>query len=284
MEKIIVTTDLSVNSKSAIRFAINLAITRKAELVVLHVYHVLRPTIWSENAYQVYKQSFLNQTKKEMKVFIDKVIKSMNLSDELDFRLVLTEHIDVTEGILKFTARHFCDYICIATRGAGIVRKIFGTHTSKLIAPSNIPVICIPSGYRNRPCKRVLYASDMETYEAELSRLIDFVRPFSAKLRMVHMTYNNKFVLDKVLTEENIEKELSYKVEVINKVWDVSHPVLQGISQESKRYRPSMIAFFTHQDRSLLKKLLLPSNAEMYSFYGEIPIISFRKATVDHNI
>ena len=276
MEKIIVTTDQSANSKSAIRFAINLARTRKAELIVLHVYHILRPTIWSENAYEVYKESILNQTRKQMTIFIDKILKSMKLSDQR-LQLIMTEHIDVTEGILKFIAQHPCDYLCISTRGAGGIKKLFGTHTSKLITHAKVPVICIPSGYRNRPCKRVLYATDMTDYMAELSRIINFLRPLTAELRMLHMASEDKLVVDKELTEKSIEKKLDYKVEVINRERDLFHTILKDISPEVKRYKPSLIAFFTHQNQSFLEKLLLPSNAAEYSFYGEIPIISFKK-------
>ncbi|ALL07036.1 hypothetical protein AQ505_17020 [Pedobacter sp. PACM 27299] len=276
MDKIIVTTDQSVNSKSAIRFAINMARTRKAELVILHVYHVLRPFIWSENAYQVYKQSFVNQTKKEITVFVDKILKSMNLSG-LNFELVMIDDDDVTEGVLKFTAQYPCDYICIASRGAGTIKKIFGTHTSKLIARSKVPVICIPSSYRNRPCKRVLYATDMKNYELELSKLITFVKPIDAHLRMIHLASNNELVVDKASVELSIQKKLNYKVEVINREWNILHTTLQDISTEVKRYKPSIIAFFTHQKRSIIEKLVLPSNAEECSFYSKIPIISFKK-------
>lgn len=276
MGTIIVTTDLSTNSKSAIRFAINLARARKAQLIVLHVYHIFRPTIWSENAYQVYKQSFLNQTEKEITVLLKKIINSMNLSD-VSFQLIMTDHVDVTEGILKFTDQQPCDYICISTRGAGAIKKIFGTHTSKLIIHSKVPVICIPSIYRNRPCKKVLYATDMTDYEAELIRLIDFVKPFSAELRMIHLASRNDFVIDKILVETSIEKKLNYKVEVINREWNVLKPNLQEIGVEAMRFKPSLIALFTHQKRTFLEKLVLPSNAAEYSFYGRIPIISFKK-------
>ncbi|WP_316818240.1 universal stress protein [Pedobacter nyackensis] len=276
METIIVTTDLSVNSKAAIRFAINLARARKAQLIVLHIYHVLRPTIWSENAYQVYKQSIINQTEKDITVFVKKIINSMNLSD-VNFRLIMKDHVDATEGILEFIAAHTCNYICIGTRGAGAIKKIIGTHTSRLIIHSSVPVICIPSGYRNRPFKRLLYATDMNNYEAELIRLVDFVRPLQAELRMLHMAAENEFILDTASAEESLEKKMNYKVEVVNHQRNVLYSVLQEINIETKQYKPSMIAFFTHQNRSLLDKLILPSNAAEFSFYSQIPMISFKK-------
>ncbi|MGY0036460.1 universal stress protein [Pedobacter sp. NJ-S-72] len=87
MGTIIVTTDQSVNSKSAIRFAINLAGVRNADLIVLHAYHIVKPFSWSGNAYLVYKETFLNQTRLEITAFMKNIIKSMNLIG-VNFRLV----------------------------------------------------------------------------------------------------------------------------------------------------------------------------------------------------
>lgn len=100
METIVVTADQSVSSKSTLRFANKLARTRNAKLVILHIYHVLKPLIWSENSYQVYKQSLLAQTRKEMTTIINKTIRSMKLSDN-SFQLVMADHVDVTQGILE---------------------------------------------------------------------------------------------------------------------------------------------------------------------------------------
>lgn len=46
---------------------------------------------------------------------------------------------------------------------------------------------------------------------------------------------------------------------------------------EAKQYKPSVIAFLTHQNSSFLEKLILPLNGAEYSFYSKIPMISFKK-------
>lgn len=117
----------------------------------------------------------------------------------------------------------------------------------------------------------------MTDYEVELSKLIAFVRPLAAELRIMHMTANKKTIFNKVLPEASLEKKLNYKIEVVNRQGNGAHPILTGVSQEVERYRPSLIAFFTHQSRSFLDKLLLPSNADAYSIYTKVPIISFKK-------
>jgi|SRR5688572_16816025 len=56
MEKILVTTDFSVNSKAALRFATQLASQNKFELTFFHSYYVLIPTSWSNNKISEYKK------------------------------------------------------------------------------------------------------------------------------------------------------------------------------------------------------------------------------------
>jgi hypothetical protein len=116
----------------------------------------------------------------------------------------------------------------------------------------------------------------MTNYEAELSKVLDFVRPMDAEIRMLHMATNYEFVVDNTLAEVIIEKKFNYKVEVINHDRDILNTILQDIVIEAKIYKPSVITFFTHQSRSFLEKLILPSNAAEYSFYGRVPIIYFK--------
>jgi nucleotide-binding universal stress UspA family protein len=64
MEKILVTTDQSSNSKAAIRFAIQLAKQRKAELIILHIYHNIKPFSWSERIFEEYEDTFKKKSQK----------------------------------------------------------------------------------------------------------------------------------------------------------------------------------------------------------------------------
>lgn len=87
----------------------------------------------------------------------------------------------------------------------------------------------------------------------------------------------NEFIVDRMLTEVSLQKKMNYTIEVVNRRRNILYTILQEISMEAKWYKPSMIAFFTNQNRSFLEKLILPSNAAEYSFYSKIPMISFKK-------
>jgi hypothetical protein len=190
---------------------------------------------------------------------------------------VLVSNIDVTDGIMDYAVKHACEYICISTRGAGAVTKIFGTHTAKLITNSRIPVLSIPSSYHLKELKHILYASDLTDYENELKKVVNFARPMHASVQMMHISYPYEFTFDKELMEATLQKKTDYKVSLLNRKRDITNALLEDIDDAVKFSNPSLLVLFTHQSRSMFEKLFFPSNAEEYSFYGKIPLLTFNK-------
>jgi nucleotide-binding universal stress UspA family protein len=246
MEKILVTTDQSTNSKAAIRFAIKLARQRKAELIILHVYHLLKPFKWSDHAFAAYTDTFRKKTVEELTAFIAGTYHEIH-ETEISYQLVLVSNIDVADGIMDYASKHNCSYICISTRGAGTLTKIFGTHTAKLISRSAVPVLCIPSSYHLKEIKHILYASDMTDYENELKKVVDFARPIHASIEMMHISYPYEFAFDKELVEAALQKKTDYKVSILTPERDITRTLLEDIDKALKLDKPSLLVLFTHQ-------------------------------------
>ena len=276
MEKILMTTDQSVNSKAAIRFAIKLAKMRKAKLIVLHVYHLLKPFKWSDHAFAEYTDTYVKKTAEEITSFIAGIYHDIN-EPEINHQLVLVSNIDVVDGIMDYANKHNCSYICISTRGAGTLTKIFGTHTAKLIGSSAVPVLCIPSSYHLKELTHILYASDMTDYENELKKVVDFARSLQATVAMMHISYPYEFVYDQALAKATVQKKADYQVSLLTPGRDITRTLLEDIDHAIKSTKSSLLVLFTHQSRSMFKKLLFPSTAEVYSFYGRIPLLTFNK-------
>jgi len=276
MEKLLVTTDQSVNSKAAIRFAIKLAHQRKAELIIVHVYHLLKPFKWTNHAFTAYADQFRKKTTDELTSFISGIYRDID-EREINYELVLVSNIDVVDGITDYASRNSCSYICISTRGAGTISKVFGTHTAKLIGCSAVPVICIPNTYHLKELKHILYASDMTDYDNELKKVVDFAGPIGASVEMAHISYPNEFAFDKELEEATLQKKNNYKISLLNLERDLNNNLLEDIEHAVKISKPSLLVLFTHQSRSMLEKLFFPSNAKEYSFYGKIPLLTFKK-------
>jgi nucleotide-binding universal stress UspA family protein len=276
MEKILVTTDNSANSRSAISVAIKLARQRKSELIILHVYHLLRPFAWSDHAFSEYTDTFRKKTEEELGSFIEGIYEEIEES-EINYQLELVSNIDVVHGVLDYAKKHNCSYICISTRGAGTMKKLFGTHTSKLISSSPIPVLCIPSSWQLTELNHMLYASDMTDHQNELKKVVEFAKPIGASVTMMHIAFPDEFLLDKDLAEATLQTEVDYKVEVLTPERDFTYTLMEEIENAIKLYNPSVLVLFTDRSRPMFEKLIFGSNAEAYSFYGQIPLLTFNK-------
>ena len=256
--------------------AIKLSKQRRAELIILQVYHLLKPFKWTTAAFERYAEQFREKTVEELKTFIADIYKAMEEA-ETGYQLALVSNLDVVDGIREYADKHNCDYVCISTRGAGTLAKLFGTHTAKLISSSTIPVLCIPSTYHLRDLKHFLYASDMSDYENELKKVVDFARPLHASIDMVHIAYPDEFTYDRELAEATLRKKADYQVSLLTPERDMTRTLLEDIDRAIRSVKPSLLVLFNHHSRSVFEKLFFPSNAEEYSFYGKIPLLTFNK-------
>jgi nucleotide-binding universal stress UspA family protein len=73
MKKILVTTDFSGNSKTALRFAIQLASQCEVALTFLHVHHIMRMTSWNEATYAEYKKNEMTKAQRALEQFVKSI-------------------------------------------------------------------------------------------------------------------------------------------------------------------------------------------------------------------
>ncbi len=279
MEKIIVATDLSANSRAGIRFAIKTAEARNAELVFVYVYKVLRASFWTDEEYQAHIDRRGEVYQGELYQFIKGIYRTMRIDPPVALNVAVSHNLDAVEGIVDFAVRHNGAFIFTSTRGAGRVKKWFGTTASKLIQTSPIPIFCVPSAYKMKTVKSLLYASDMEQHEEELKRVVDFARALNARIEILHLHYHYEYLRNRSAFQESLNKKAGYTVQVHYKLRDVERSVLSQIKDAVNKAKPSILVFFTHQDRSFFERILLPGNAKEYVFETEIPILSFPKSS-----
>lgn len=276
MEKILVTTDQSVQSRSALRLAIGLSKARQAELVILQVYHILKPFKWTERTFKEYSKKYCEKTMAELKDFVSQVFLAVDEHD-MAYNLVLHENIDVTEGIREYAEKSQSSLICISTRGAGRIRKLFGTHTSALIGHSDVPVLAVPASRYLKPLTRVMYATDMTDSEYELNKVVDFARPLNASVELLHLAYPADFMPNRQATADALTAKVNYPVHIIEKKRNIVDTLLEDIDLIVKSRKPSVLVFFHHQFRPLLERWLYPTNATSYSFNSKVPLLIFPK-------
>jgi nucleotide-binding universal stress UspA family protein len=282
MKKILVTTDFSPASKSAVRFAIHWATHQKLSLVFANVCHISMPVNQDEAFLEAYTKQFLAKTDEKLKIFIKEIYNDLKI-DVIRINTLTIEGIDPTASLLYYVTQNpIFDCICISTRGAGNLKKFLGTNTGNLITKSEIPVMAIPSGYAGTNIDKVLYATDMNNFEEEVHQVISFAKPLKAKIEMVHFAWPSETFFDEATIVSPFKKHFKYGIEFQYQKHDAVHSLVQNLERQIAEKKPSVVVMFTKQERTFFQKLFLSSKSEEFSFKTKIPLLVFKKAEKDN--
>jgi len=186
--KLLVTTDFSPNSKGAIRFAQTLSRqTANVEVVFYHAIPIMKPTAWSAVYFKAYQDEEIERLTAALKKFMHTTIGK----EEGKFKYVkfVVDNCFPTEKhIISYAENNKIDFICIATQGAGMLRKIMGTHTAYIVNNSKVPVMVIPSHYSVKTLKKATYLSDFENLKNEITKISKLSKEIDLHLKIFHFS------------------------------------------------------------------------------------------------
>lgn len=276
MNRILVTTDLSTNSRAGLRFAIKLAEQKKMELVFLYVHQVLRASTWSDAKYEYFVAEDKENIMKELTAFVSATYKQMKVTPG-KYKCDVYHMFGVVDGVINYAQEKNCDYICIATRGAGTLKKLFGTNTASLIKSSPIPVICVPTAYKAKAISKLLYASDMMDYEKEIPQVLAFAKPLKANVELLHLSFPYEMETDRQVAQKDLKKKFKYDIGIHYEARDIDNSLMTDLENAVKKAKPSLVAMFTKQNRSLFDRIFLGSATAQFTFSTNVPLLVFRK-------
>jgi nucleotide-binding universal stress UspA family protein len=275
--KLLVTTDFSANSKGAIRFAQTLSRqTDNIEVIFYHAIHIMKPTLWSDVFFKAYTNDEIDRLTADLKKFIHAII-GKDKGSFSNARFIVDNCISTEKDILKYAEKNKIDFICIATRGAGILRKVMGTHTSYLVNNSKIPVIVIPSHYRAKALKKATYLSDFENLKSEVIKISKLSAPVGLNVEVLHYS---SIVLDKKKFEKN--KELFHTKEFDNIKLNIQKnnfelSIVKRITNYVQKSKPELLIMFTRREKGFFESIFLPSKSAELTYTTKVPVLIFSK-------
>lgn len=277
MKKILVTTDFSPASKSAIRFAIQWSTQQKLQLVFMHVHYLPKPTRWSESVLEKYTKRSLEEVETRLKNFIGDIYNEVGITPQ-KISTYVTEGVGADVSIMYHANKNSgYDCICISTRGAGRLKRVLGTNTGNLISKAEIPVMAIPAGYNVKEIETIMYATDMTNFKEEVNEVIGFAKPLKAKIEMVHFAWPNEILFDEDLITSSVKKHFRYGLEFHYEKNDAVRSLIQRLEERINKKKPSVLVMFTNQRRTFFQKIFLSSKSEELSFKTKIPLLIFNK-------
>jgi nucleotide-binding universal stress UspA family protein len=277
MEKILVTTDFSENSKAGMRFAIRLAKQYKFELTFFHVCNIILPTAWSNSKPDGYEQAEVEKMKDKLDAFVKKIYQGMK-SKPGSINCVIERSPLPETKIMEYADANGFSFICMSTRGAGKLKRIWGTNTGNLITHSLVPVIAVPHEYKVKKITNLLYASDLLNLEKELKKVVSFARQVKASVELLHFTSPLETLIDSKVIEVAVKLFSNANIRLNIKNTDMVQTMVANIEKTVKKSKPSMLIMFTEQNRNLFQKIFLSSKAEEYAFQTTVPLLVFNKS------
>lgn len=277
MKRILVTTDFSKNSESAMRFAIQWAKMEDVELKFIYVMQLGRQQDWTDEDYQKYEEKETLIFEEKLNEMVKRVMAEVD-SYPAHYNCITIPGISVDSAILDYCHNaKDVDYICISTRGAGGMQKLLGTNTGNLITNAEIPVIALPSDYEGGNFSTVMYASDLNNYDEEVQKVMDFAKPFRAKIEVLHFYWPNEKAADEKARNEIYNRDYEYGFYLHFLPHEVSNALSTNIQAQIEERQPSMVAMFTNKTKGFWEKLISPSKTEKISFETKVPLLVFRK-------
>jgi nucleotide-binding universal stress UspA family protein len=283
MSTILVPSDFSKNANAALRYAIKLAKQIKSELLIFHCSHISAYALSAATS-EAEMAKLLNEDEEhKMEKLQEQVTKAYKAWDinkiPSTTRCIVSYNPMMVEKTIEIARENNAGLIVMGTHGAsGITKFFFGSNTSVMISKSPVPVLAIPEAYKYTPLETVVFASDLERFEAELARLLPFVKATNTKLSVIYLDYGLDTDSSKIDHAQEVIKQTGYK----NIKLDVQRATLETslVSQVKKylaRTKPECLVMFT-RERSLWDRLFLKgSKTEDMSTAMAVPLLSFKK-------
>jgi nucleotide-binding universal stress UspA family protein len=275
--KLLVTTDFSVNSKGAIRFAQTLAKqSKEIEVVFYHAIKFIKPTVWNDIFYSAYQQEEIERLTAELKNFVYETI-GQNINTFATGHFIIDSATSTEKDIIRYAEENKIDIICMATRGAGLLRKIMGTHTSHIVNNASIPVLVIPSYYRSKALKKVTYLSDFEHLKKEMEIVSKFSNTIKSSFEVLHYSSivmdENEFEYNKNLFVSGEYNDI--KLNIVKNTLELS--LVERISQFINKSKPDLLIMFTKREKSFFERIFLPSKSAELTYTTKVPVLIFSK-------
>jgi nucleotide-binding universal stress UspA family protein len=275
--KLLVTTDFSANSKSAIKFASLLANKEAgSEITFYHAVQVMKPTSWSDGHFKKYLDAEIKRLTADLQAFVGKSI-AKHLDKKVKVKYLIENSLSTEKAIIDAAKKNKANFICIATKGAGMLRKLMGTHTEYLVNNSPIPVCAVPSDAKLKEVAKLTYLSDLENIKKEMTQVVKLNNALRASVEILHfsMVDLEKFELDKAA--KILSTDLFAGARLTVEENNINLSLVEKVDRYVKDHKPHLIVMFTKRNKGFFESLFLPSKSAELTFTTKVPVIVYPK-------
>jgi nucleotide-binding universal stress UspA family protein len=281
MVNILVPTDFSQLSKSALKYAIKISNKLGGSVTVLHVMTTTRALRLSMvEKFRSRDHDVVDSAEAELEKMIATLSEQYQSSAPVKYEVVRGAYFPST--LLREARRLRSGLIVMGTRGAsGLTKAVMGSNTNSVIEVSHVPVLAVPEKADFKGFRNVVYASDLRNLEDELQILTRYIERFGSTIHLLHIVPPGDQVDVVEAKIESVLKRFTYK-NIITLVL-VDNDIDSALDQYVELSRADALAMFTHEigffekvfDRSMTRKM---------AFHSRVPLLAFKQTQSDRGL
>jgi nucleotide-binding universal stress UspA family protein len=203
IKRILVPIDFLDSSKTAVKFAIEIAKKNRSKIFLLHAYRLMQPNIillpyFKSEDYSgpELKKELENYSHVQYENFEREVFKD----DKIDHEF-LTEVGFTAQAIESTVEEKDIDLVVMGTTNSKNVRDFWGSNTLEVIRTVKCPVLAIPNNSTFQGIGKITLASDYK--KVANSNIFKFIKNlvanFSAEIQILNLSHENITVSNNIL-------------------------------------------------------------------------------------
>ncbi|MCB0487588.1 MAG: universal stress protein [Cyclobacteriaceae bacterium] len=277
MKRILVPTDFSKASVTALEVACEIAKKAGADVIALHVveeatsesFRVSGEIVQRDFEDRLYTLKLLEKSKKQLeKLVMDPKFKDIKLDGEL--RLGNPFH-----GMNSIITEHNVDLVVMGTRGhSRLEEMIIGSNTEKVVRHAHVPVLTVHKKPTKIDFKNIVYATAMSKDEEAFAKIVKRAQKmYNSTIHLLRVNTPGDFQRDRVAKDymEKFAKKLGLTNYTVNIYNDITEE--EGIIYFADSINADMIAMATH-GRTGFAHVLAGSIAEDVVSHAKRPVLT----------
>lgn len=240
--KFLVPTDFSVESESALRYAIQLSNHHGAKLILLHTCKTGMFMIGKSKEKEELAMARLRDLREKMILEFGEA----NMP-ETDIRVV---HGRVVDEIIRYASKSKISFVVMGFKGDGHNPKsMVGRNTLEMILRSPIPVLSIPENAEYRPIKKIAYTNhNARTENTNFNTIVKLAEYYQAEV--VILRPRSKKQEDNPDTSRTVfsHKRNIFKYQNIHKFYSESDDLAEAMQLYIKKENPDLVSLGIHEE------------------------------------
>ena len=276
MKKILVPTDFSPCADNAINFAVQLAKAGSMEVILMHSYETMG---------SVYVD-YMGANKEHDRVQMDEAgVKLRDIKNDIQQKEgieVATTMYDgsVSDTLQKAIDERAIDIVIMGTHGAsGLQEKLWGSKTGSVIGKCSVPLVVIPTGYKESNPENILFATHhFEETDKVLNPIFEIATLFGASVQLAVFSDddddNASIVMEHTRGIKDYEEKLKKKfnADTLTANHLTGKEFMETMQEYITNHKIDVLAMVTHQ-RNFFDRIFNPSITKKMAYQTTVPLL-----------